>query len=213
MVEPPHITVRCRIYRASRQSTSVRPHIPEREYRLTHSTQRMLTRNWTPAIPAPRAAPWPSSRRAAPYGGSDRVAPRNRPPRCGSAYSLPPPSPGQPSRLRAPERQMKNNSLSRSAPMGVERFGDTLDEGCVQAIVRKALPLDQHGPLADRGQIRKADIGPLRNRPHVDQHRRPYHSSACAHVSSTDTAWMWTSPTFLSTLDTAIHRGCKRSPQ
>ena len=50
-------------------------------------------------------------------------------------------------------------------------LGEAFDERGVQAVVREALPLHQHGPLADRRQIRQADVGPLRNRPHVDQHR------------------------------------------
>ena len=66
---------------------------------------------------------------------------------------------------------MKNSSVSLLGADGPERFGDAVDEGRVQAVVREALPLHQHRPLADRGQIRQADIGPLGNRPHVDQHR------------------------------------------
>src|SRR5581483_4868082 len=54
---------------------------------------------------------------------------------------------------------------------GVERLSDAFDEGCIESVVRETLPLDQYRPLADRRQIRKADISPLRNRPHVDQHR------------------------------------------
>src|SRR2546421_6109743 len=53
---------------------------------------------------------------------------------------------------------------------GSERFGDALHEGCVEPVVREALPFDQHRPLADRRQIRQAHVGPLGNRPHVDQH-------------------------------------------
>ena len=91
---------------------------------------------------------------------------------------------------------MKNNSLSRSAPMGASASVSALDEGRVEPVVRKALPFDQHGPLADRRQIRQADVGPFRNRPHVDQHRsrvtlqprpRLFHRNGCdvdlTHVS------------------------------
>src|SRR5215467_8838579 len=54
---------------------------------------------------------------------------------------------------------------------GSERFGEALDECRVKPVVRKALPFDQHGSLADRRQIRQANIGPFRDRTHVDQHR------------------------------------------
>src|SRR5262245_24676847 len=54
---------------------------------------------------------------------------------------------------------------------GSDRLDDTFDEGCIETVVRKALPFDQHGPLADGRQIRKADVGPFRNRPHIDEYR------------------------------------------
>src|SRR5215471_419431 len=54
---------------------------------------------------------------------------------------------------------------------GSERFGEALDECRIKPVVRKALPFDQHGSLADHRQIREANIGPFRDRTHVDQHR------------------------------------------
>ena len=95
---------------------------------------------------------------------------------------------------------MNSNSLSRPAPMGASASVTRSTNAVFEPIVREALPLHEHGPLADRRQIRKADVGPLRDRTHVDQHAFPRHASARVHVSSTDTDAMGTSPTLLSTL-------------
>src|SRR5262249_21197763 len=53
---------------------------------------------------------------------------------------------------------------------GCKRLAQALDKCRVDAIVREALPLHEDRPLVDGRQIRKAYVGPFRNRTHVDQH-------------------------------------------
>src|SRR2546421_484282 len=95
-----------------------------------------------------------------------------------------------------PARDFSTAASVRPASFRTPTFRNALHEGCVEPVVREALPFDQHRPLADRRQIRQADVGPLGNRPHVDQHRsrvalqarpRLVHRSGCnvdlTHVS------------------------------